>query len=170
VLDWHRACTPQHRSDLSRFRCTTPGEAEVDDDTGEEHHDYPWELEVQRHVRGLHVPYTPPSFLLLGYDGDYLVAVLELVVYPLDDLCFIATVAVAHDRSGNGYAGEAIDRVANVMTTYYNCRSYFVEALIDPDNWAAKSVFAGRGYEPREIRNRYESWSRGFGIDEKTGP
>lgn len=159
MLEWHSA-TAEHRSHLTSFRCTNPPYPRTDEETGEEFHDYPWELEVQRHVNRLRPPLTTPSFLLLGFDDATLAAVLEVIVAPLDRFCFIPTLAVAQDRSRNGLAGEALDLVTKVMQKYEFEDDYAVQARIDPYNYAAKSVFAGRGYQELELRNGYETWGR----------
>lgn len=159
MLEWHSA-TAEHRSHLASFRCTYPAFATVDEETGEESHEYPWELEVQRHINHLRPPLAHPSFLLLGFENDSVAALIELIVTPLDRFCFIPTVAVDHTRSGNGLAGEAIDRVGNVMAKYDFRDDFVVQARIDPNNFAAKSAFAGRGFADLEMANGYETWGR----------
>lgn len=159
VLEWHSA-TAEHRSHLTSFRCTYPPYPRIDEETGEEFHDYPWELEVQRHINRLRPPLSPPGFLLLGFDEGALAALLEVIVTPLDRFCFIPTLAVAHDRSRNGLAGEALDLVERVMQKYDFADDFVVQARIDPDNHSAKSVFAGRKYAKLEFLNGYETWGR----------
>lgn len=162
MLDWDSAKTQEHRAHLSVFRCASPESADWDEETEEFLHDYPWEIEVQDHINRLRVPAHVPEYLLVGYDGAKLVAVLELRVHPLERFCFISAVAVAHTHSGNGLAGEAIDLVHRVMSKYGIESDYVVQARVDPDNHAAQSVFAGRGYENLGMAHGYQTWSRLF--------
>ncbi|WP_309690343.1 GNAT family N-acetyltransferase [Microbacterium foliorum] len=161
MLDWRNAVAAD-RDLLRNFCCTYPANPVFNDETDEFEHDLPWELEVQDHFQRIYTPVTVPSFLLLGFLEEKLAATIELIVTPFDRYCFIPAVAVAQHLSGNGYAGEAIDRVENVASKYGWERNFTVEALIDADNLSAKSVFANRGYHSLEMRNRYELWLKAF--------
>jgi N-acetylglutamate synthase-like GNAT family acetyltransferase len=126
-------------------------------------HELPWEFEVQQHINfDLFPPLHPPAFLHVGYDSDGLAAVIEMTVYEFDRYCFINSVAVAHRVSGNGIAGEALDRAHVVLAQYGITRDYVVEGLVDPDNLSAKSAFRRRGFEHRGERNRRERWAQLF--------
>ena len=162
MLEWHNAKTQVHRSNLSVFRCASPEAATWDEEEEVYHHDFPWEIEVQEHFNGISVPAHRPEFLLVGYDGDTLVAVIELRVTEFERHCFIAAVAVAHAYSGNGLAGEAIDLAQRVMAKYGITSDFVVEALIDRDNYAAQSAFGKRGFEEVGARNGYQVWARLF--------
>ncbi|MEJ6555288.1 hypothetical protein PQI51_09690 [Microbacterium esteraromaticum] len=159
MLDWHSATSADIPS-LRSFRCTHPPFPAVDDETGEEFHEYPWEFEVQRHLSRLRPPLSPPGFLLLGFDGSALAAAIELLVTPIDRYCFIPAIAVSHPKSRRGLAGEALDHVGTVMAKYEIRDDYVAQARLDPNNDAAKSVFSGRGYEFLETRQGYETWGR----------
>jgi hypothetical protein len=160
ALDWHSAAL-KHRTDLRNFRCADPDDADFDDERGWIAHDAPWEFLVQEHVNALNPPFTLPSVLLVGYDSVGLAAILSLVIFPLDRHVFVAAVAVAHRVSGNGLAGEALDRIGPAIKTLYKIESdYYLTARIDPSNYAAKSVFAGRGFEHETYHGRFEKWAK----------
>lgn len=149
------------RNDLRSFRCTDSSPW-VDEDTGEECHEYPWELEVERHINDWRPPAHPPNFLLLGYDGSGLASVIEMIVNPVGGHCFIPAIAVAHRVSRRGLAGEALATTAEVMALYGIQTDYVVEGRIDPNNWAAKSAFTGQGFRAVESLNGYEVWARKY--------
>lgn len=159
MLDWHSA-DRTHRADLRRFRCTDPATTTFDDERGFVCHDAPWEFEVQQYINELIPPAFVPEFLLVGYDEVGLAAVIEMRVFEFDRYCFISAVAVAHRVSGSGLAGTAIDLVHNVLSKYGLDADYFVEARIDPENDAAKRVFARRGYSCIDHYGMYEVWAR----------
>jgi hypothetical protein len=150
------------RSALRGFRCADPADSTFDDERGFECHTAPWEFEVQEWIARLDPPLSPPDFLLLGSDDTGLAAVLCVRVQHLDRYCYIAAVGVAHRMSGRGLAGEALDRVHGLMEGYGFRGDYLVDALIDVDNSAAQSSFAGRGYVPVGREGRYERWASMF--------
>ena len=161
MLDWRNARTSD-RPSLRNFTCADPANVEFDEERGFESHDAPWEFEVQEHVQHLNPPFHPPHFMCLGFDEDGLAAVVTFLVTEFDRHCFIPAVAVAHRASGRGYAGEAIDRVHNVLSAYGISDDYFGNARIDPDNDAAKTVFSNRGYQYLETSDGYELWGQLF--------
>lgn len=157
MLTWVNA-KPEHRAQLSAFRCTNPEQTSFDEATGQELHQSPWEYEVQRHTRSIRPPLHPPQFLLLGMDAGTIVAALELHVAPFDDSCFISMVAVRHDRRGQGYGYEALDRAHNVMAKY-GTREFLATARVHRDNDAARRLFRHQGYAHVEDEGEYQTWS-----------
>lgn len=161
VLDW-RSATAADRTLLRDFCCTEPANPVFNEETEDFEHDLPWELEVQDHVQRLHTPLTFPNYLLLGFLDSELAAVLEVIVTPLDNYCFVAILAVSQELSGRGYAGEALAQVEGVMRSCGISNEYTVEALVDRDNFSAKSVFEKGGYHSPDNRNGYERWLAHF--------
>ncbi|HKT57904.1 MAG TPA: hypothetical protein VJR25_14160 [Microbacterium sp.] len=162
TLDWHSA-TREHRAHLSSFSCTLPDHGYFDEDEGFVCHDYPWELEVQEFIRGMHPKVAAPDWLLVGYDDDGLAAVLAMRVSPFDRYAFIQAIGVAQRASGNGLAGEAITIAPQVMGTFYKMRSDFiVQARIDPMNFAAKSVAERAGFDHIGSDYTYETWTKRY--------
>lgn len=161
-LAWCNA-QASHRPDLRRFRCTTSEAPFIEDDEYSEQPELPWEQEVQDYVRDLNPGYRPPLFLLLGYDDVGLGAVLFLVVRPLDHYAYVECLAVAHRLSKQGVSKEALSLVARVMEKYETREPYISDALVDPNNHAAKSAFKRAGYEFAEYTPAgYERWAGRF--------
>lgn len=161
MLDWRNA-TSDDRPKLRDFHCADPANVTFDEENGFECHDAPWEFEVQEWIRALNPPVAVPNFIFLGFDEVGLAAVIYFVVYPFDRYCYIPAIGVAHRVSGQGLAGEALDRVHNLMRKYDINHDYLVDALIDKDNTAAHSAFAARGYQEVGMQGRYEKWAQQF--------
>jgi hypothetical protein len=160
VLEW-RDATAKDRQALLNFQCVDLANCDFEDEEGWVPTSAPWEFEVQEHVRHeLQPPLTAPNFLLLGFDAEGLAAMLELIVTPLDQYCFVASLAVAHRTSGRGLAGEALDQIDGVMAAYRPPPGYYIHANIDPDNTAAMSAFTGRGFAHIGENGRYERWGK----------
>lgn len=86
---------------------------------------------------------------------------IECVVFPLDRHLFIPSLGVAHRVSGIGLAGEAIDRVVDILLPRISLTTdALLSARIDPDNIHAKSVFTGRGFVQTGLNGRFEVWAR----------
>lgn len=100
--------------------------------------------------------------MLLGYDEVGLAAAIEMIVNHLGSYCFVPAMAVAHRVSRRGLAGEALSTIAEVMALYDIRGDYVVEGFVDPNNWAAKSVFQGQGFREVEFRDRFEVWARRY--------
>lgn len=162
-LDWCTAKTPTHREHLSTFRCADPDHSFFDEEKEEEHHDFPWEIEVQEHVNALRVPAYAPVFLILGYDGDRLAAVLQLRVDHLDNYCWIKTVAVANWAKGQGHAVTAVTEIVDRVMQKYGTSDYTVEAHVDRDNDSSQRAFDKAGFVHVEMRDGYELWARKVG-------
>lgn len=160
VLTWVSSKNAQ-RSQLSTFRCAIPEESERNEDTGEELHYAPWELDVQKHFRAHRGIVFPPQFLTLGLEDGALVAAMEVHVFPLDQSCFISAIGVRHDRRGRGHGFETLDRVHNVMEKY-DMREFLATARIAPENYAAKQLFSRQGYEMSHFEEGYETWGATF--------
>lgn len=160
-LDWCNAKTRTHREHLSTFRCADPEHSDFDEETEEETHDFPWEVEVQEHINLLRAPKYPPSFLILGYEGDRLAVVLELDAYQFDRYCWVRCVGVANWAKGNGHAVEALtDVIHRVMSKYGITNDYTIEAHVDRDNDSSQRAFTKAGFECIGLRDGYEVWAK----------
>jgi RimJ/RimL family protein N-acetyltransferase len=159
-LEWCNAETSTHREHLSTFRCADPEHSSFDEEKQEEYHDFPWEVEVQEYINALRVPAYPPIFLILGYDGERLAAVLQLRVDHLDSYCWVKAVAVANWAKGEGYAVVAVTDIVHRVMRTYDISMYTIEAHVDRDNDPSQRAFATAGFEHVEIRDGYQLWAK----------
>lgn len=157
-LRWANA-EQRHAAQLQQFVCTDPPKRTWDRYRGS-HHPRPWEMEVQSHLRGLHLPRPKGEMLLLGFDGSGIAAAFHFGQDDQREHFMIWAGACAQRCKGQGIGTEGL---AIVMDTLMATKKHYaldsaVFTHIDPRNYVSQQLVEGAGFEYLNEYDGYQTW------------
>lgn len=173
ILDWRRALRGDHVL-LQNFTCTEP--AHYDRQRGRSVHPRPWELEVQRGIRGIN-PSTMGQSLRLGLDDDGIGAVcLFAALRPGEVRLMAVAVALRYRRRDRMIADEALTEVLEAAAREEVHRGQwqvYISGSIHDRNIASQRMCQRHGFTcdgPEPYLPLHQRWSVILTLDPAPDP
>lgn len=150
---WRRITTRRDARALSAFTCTTefprtPGGRRLP-------HDRPWEWEVQRHLRQTSQHLRNDELVLVGMQGDEIIAAARLQFESVDDILqvFVAAIGVALPwrHQGGGLADRTLAKIhaeGAARATDVGCAHLVLTGKTHWNNTASQRMLQRAGWEP----------------------